>query len=269
MSDAAKQTDPGLPTIVADYGASLLDAAVWVRVTDGCRYRDLCLSHASESKMAARHYRAGAAQAMLQIPGEANAKFSFLFVLSGRITITPAKGESIRLNSFDAAARYGGNEPARIMLSHGAEFICVVSIDNDAGLLGNPGEGRWRVSREEETAYHLGQGPRRYFSYRNLGIDELTERRIHIHLVRAQQSVAGGTGFHTHTMGQMFYVLRGSADLDVADRPSLYMKSGDAMCIAPHMKHDVARFSDDYLVLEMCVPADYDTSDVAAPSPIV
>ena len=39
------------------------------------------------------------------------------------------------------------------------------------------------------------------------------------------------------------------------------------MCVGrgPHMRHNVTNFSGDYAVLEMCVPAEYDTIAVDAP----
>ena len=40
------------------------------------------------------------------------------------------------------------------------------------------------------------------------------------------------------------------------------MAAGDAMCICPGLGHNVPAMSPDYSVLEMCVPADYDTNDL-------
>jgi mannose-6-phosphate isomerase-like protein (cupin superfamily) len=123
------------------------------------------------------------------------------------------------------------------------------------------GDGRWSITADGEDAYVQGEGPRAYFRYRDLGVAEATGRRIHIHLVRSTKAISGGTGWHSHSMGQLFYVLRGWADLAVERQPWVKMVAGDAMCIAKGMKHNVPGFSEDYLVLEMCIPADYDTVD--------
>ena len=66
-------------------------------------------------------------------------------------------------------------------------------------------------------------------------------------------------------MGQIFYILRGWSELVVEDAAAFRMTPGDAMCLAPGMRHNVPGFSSDYLLLEMCVPADYDTIDAPPP----
>jgi quercetin dioxygenase-like cupin family protein len=65
-------------------------------------------------------------------------------------------------------------------------------------------------------------------------------------------------------MGQIFYVLEGWADLALEKRPWVRMGAGDAMSIGAGIGHNVPRFSRDYALVEMCVPADYDTIDIDA-----
>ena len=119
------------------------------------------------------------------------------------------------------------------------------------------------VNRDVPAAYKKGDGPRSYFLYRDLGLSAATDRRIHIHALKATApSAAGGTGAHRHTMCQLFYVMKGWADLQVQGQPDVRMHGGDAMCIAAGLKHNVPAFAADYTIIEICIPADYDTVDV-------
>ena len=60
---------------------------------------------------------------------------------------------------------------------------------------------------------------------------------------------------------------RSWAMLAVEGRGERRMHAGDAMCLCAGIRHDVPAHSHDYVVLEMCVPADYDTT--ATPPPAV
>jgi hypothetical protein len=68
-------------------------------------------------------------------------------------------------------------------------------------------------------------------------------------------------------MAQWFWILGGSAVIRVEDMPEWELVEGDAMCIGygERMRHNVAPLTGDYAVLEMCVPAEYDT--IAVPPP--
>jgi mannose-6-phosphate isomerase-like protein (cupin superfamily) len=264
MNNQAAQS---FPTIVSGFGYSPIGPALWkLDPVSRLEYRDLSLQEASEKRLIGRHYRA--AGETLSISGliRPNAVFEFLFLLAGHVTLMDAGKEGLILNAFDSATRYGRGKETHLSCSHDAEFILLYSTDHQQSILGDGSSESWLVRRENEDAYVTGDGPRAYFKYRDLGVSEATSRRIHIHVVRATApSNKGGTGWHSHSMGQLFYVLRGSADVVVEFRPAVRMQSGDAMCVAPRMRHDVPSFSRDYLVLEMCIPADYDTvaSDTA------
>src|SRR5690606_8170998 len=111
-------------------------------------------------------------------------------------------------------------------------------------------------SNDDFENYELGNGPRKFFYYRDLGTKEQTDGRIHLHLVQATEPGAG-TGWHYHSMAQWFMILRGTSTIAVEDHTYQPLVRGDAMCVGrgPDMRHNVAPFSRDYVVLEMCVPA--------------
>lgn len=257
---------PTYPSIVSGFGYSPLAPALWQPEPDvGMAFRDLSLAQASDDALIGRHWRAGGVvveTAALILPETA---FAFIFVLAGSVGLQEGDKPPIVLRALDSATRIGAGKATNFTLSHDAECIEIKSSEVGARLLGT-GDGRWLPNHEEETAYVQGQGPRAFFRYRDLGVADASQRRVHIHVVRATRASAdNGTGWHSHSMGQLFYILRGWGDLSVERQPGLRMSTGDAMCISPRMKHNVPRFSADYLVLEMCIPADYDTVD--APNP--
>lgn len=249
------------PTIVEGFGYAPSQPALWRESeTAPLQYRDLSLRQASNDTFVGRHLRTGgAAPSGLSLLAP-DAAFAFYFVLSGRVTLRRAGQDDILLHPYDAATRHGLGAPVTWDFSHDAELIELKATPRDASLFGG-GDGWWVVQSEDERDYLQGDGPRAYFKYRDLGVAAATKRRIHIHVVRATKALDGGTGWHSHSMGQLFYVLRGWADLQVDRRPAVRMAQGDAMCVPKRLKHNVPAFSADYLVLEMCIPADYDTVD--------
>jgi quercetin dioxygenase-like cupin family protein len=121
-------------------------------------------------------------------------------------------------------------------------------------------------TREVPENYELGAGPRKFFRYRDLGTRRLTDDRIHIHIVRATEP-GPGTGWHYHSMAQWFMIIGGDSWIRVESRPAQHIEYLDTMCIGsgPNMRHNVAPYSGDYAVLEMCVPAVYETNAVPPP----
>ena len=252
------------PPIVSGFGFSPLPQALWrtdARSQLSCR--DLSLDQASADVLRSRHLRAAGASIRTDALGDPEAAFAFIFVLAGKVSFQPADGAAVTLAALDSVCRYGAGHKTSWTLSHDAEVVEIVAGPAAAPSLGLPAATprQWHVNLEDEDLYSMGEGPRKYFRYRDLGVAATTGRRIHIHVVRSTKAIEGGTGWHWHTMGQLFYVLRGWAEITVEHQPWVKMSAGDAMCVAPRMAHNVPAFSQDYLVLEMCIPADYDTVD--------
>lgn len=55
--------------------------------------------------------------------------------------------------------------------------------------------------------------------------------------VLAELAVGGSAPRHTHPGEEFVYVLEGTATFDMAGRPSLAIKTGDAFVIPPHTPH--------------------------------
>ena len=105
-------------------------------------------------------------------------------------------------------------------------------------------------------------GLRSYFEYRDLGIVDATKGKVLVHVLRAKEPCPGPGGYHTHDLEfQMNYVLRGWTRVEIEDVGEVRFEAGDSWYQNPNVKHEVLEFSDDFEVLEICMPADFPTAD--------
>jgi quercetin dioxygenase-like cupin family protein len=239
----------------------------------GLQQRDLLLRQASSGQMGALHMRAvasGSAAAW-----GAHLPFRFLYVTSGALSfrlrddaMTLAAGDTALTETLALASDIAWSadfEAVEITAPAAGENVNpepllampLPTLDQAAAIAG--------ITRDTPDAYKVGNGPRRYFKYRDLGVIDATDRRIHIHQVSAVDTPEGGTGWHIHSMSQLFYVFSGWVDINIEGQGLVHMEGGDAMCICADMGHNVAGFSADYDLIEVCLPADYSTKDIPAP----
>jgi mannose-6-phosphate isomerase-like protein (cupin superfamily) len=242
----------------------------------GLQSMELDLGPASDGLFSARRIRVK--------PGETapdtgwyrhDGDFDFIYVLSGSVAIETEAGEHCTLGpgasglypALTLRREYGATPDLEyIRVTVPGELPVIAGRDSElparAGQL-NPGRQPVYTFDLPET-YVVGAGPRSFFEYRDLGTASATAGRIHIHVVHAVESGAG-TGWHYHSMAQWFLILEGSADIAVEEEPIFHMGPLDSMCVGRGMRHDVVRFSSDYKLIEMCVPADYETVGIAPP----
>jgi quercetin dioxygenase-like cupin family protein len=242
-------------------------------------YRDLGLAAATGGRMASQHIRAtGRAGEMRDDWHYHDLDFQFFYVLRGSITIETEHGDVVVLGPGASGYQpplyrhreYDFTEDYEVVAIYApATFETVHGFDAPLPerATGLAADRRPVYTHDTDDAYEMGAGPRKFFKYRDLGTREPTDGRIHIHVVRATGQPGEGTGWHYHTMAQWFMILDGFSDIRVEDRPRQRLRAGDTMCIGagPEMRHNVAPYSGDYAVLEMCVPAEYETIAVEAP----
>ena len=116
------------------------------------------------------------------------------------------------------------------------------------------------------TSFHKSAdwkpGMRPYFQYRDLGIVEATKGKVLVHVIRATEASSGPGGYHTHDVEfQMNYVLRGWTRVEFEDVGEVRFEAGDSWYQPPNIKHEVLEFSEDFEVIEICMPADFPTRD--------
>lgn len=261
----SSEWEPGTVPPIA-YGWCPADSGEWVSSGDGFLARDLGLAEASNGLLSARQVRAdnGSDGAETAAWRTSTADYRFWFVLAGSAQVELGS-ETVALRPWSAVCLRPGS--AYRFTSLGPDFLLLEIQSTAAARLSPGGSGTWDgyESHDAEEAYTSGDGPRAYFAYRDLGTRTFTDRRIHTHIVRASEPVSGGTGWHNHTMSQWVYVLRGVGAVSVAGHGEIPLAPGDCMCLGVGTKHDVSEFSDDYTVLEMCVPAEYETASFDGP----
>lgn len=271
----SRQKYPPLPLT---YSLGPVANAVWKESRyQGLRARDLGMASASKTQMDAIELRADTDGAFDKWVGADGSTLHMLFLLDGTISFTMPNGEVVDLNKGDVVHRTFLNaaEAVRYQAGFAALELTAPAIGASAGQLDQmlkiepkAHSGSWQdeVYREAEEAYIKGDGPRKFFLYRDLGGAEQSAQRVHIQIVRAtEKSPAGGTGWHIHSMSQLVLVLRGEAQISVQGAGELMFRSGDVMTLGADTGHDVSAFSEDYLVVELCLPGDYDTASSDAP----
>ena len=105
-------------------------------------------------------------------------------------------------------------------------------------------------------------GLRSSFEYWDLGIVAATKGNVLAHVLRAKEPCCGSGGYYTHDLEfQMNYVLCGWTHVEFEDVGEVRLEAGDRWYQDPSIKHEVLEFSDDFEVIEICMPADFPTVD--------
>ena len=107
--------------------------------------------------------------------------------------------------------------------------------------------------------------------YRDLGIEEATDGLALAHVVRAAQPfpVEGVAGPHRHLLHFHFcYVLKGWQTMRVAGQDEIVTaREGTAWIQPPGIVHEVLGYSDDREILEIVLPANFETVDAGYDAP--
>jgi mannose-6-phosphate isomerase-like protein (cupin superfamily) len=111
----------------------------------------------------------------------------------------------------------------------------------------------------------LADGLRPFAKYRDFGFAKATDGLVQAHVLRFNRGYDPAISkrhFHTPQL-QMLYLLKGWLKFEFEGTGEIVMKEGSAWIQPPGMKHTVLGASDDCEVIEITMPADYDTVDVA------
>ena len=112
---------------------------------------------------------------------------------------------------------------------------------------------------------HFERGLRSFFEYRDLGIKQATAGKVDAHVIRA----AAGTEFssqpHRHkTSFQLVYVLKGWIEFEYEGQGRVRLEAGSCVHQPPEIRHREVGHSEDVEMLEIVLPASFETEDVAA-----
>jgi hypothetical protein len=110
-------------------------------------------------------------------------------------------------------------------------------------------------------------GLRAYARYRDLGIAEASQGLARAHVIRliGPCNPAEVSKLHFHDVDfQMVYVLKGWVKTYMEGQGETLMKEGSAWTQPPRIKHLIMDYSDDVELLEVILPADFKTVELAA-----
>jgi mannose-6-phosphate isomerase-like protein (cupin superfamily) len=110
-------------------------------------------------------------------------------------------------------------------------------------------------------------GLRAYAKYRDLGIAEATHGLARAHVIRlvGPCNPAEVSKLHYHDVEfQMVYVLKGWVKTYIEGQGETLMKQGSSWTQPPRVKHLIMDYSDDVELLEVILPAEFKTVELAA-----
>src|SRR5262245_15148572 len=127
-----------------------------------------------------------------------------------------------------------------------------------------------RRAKQAFTVSHLGEGDfavglRRYAKYRDLGMAKATGGMVQAHVIRfvGPCNPDEVSKLHYHDVEfQMVYVLKGWIKTELEGQGAHVMRPGSAWLQPPKIKHKVLDYSDDCEVLEVILPAEFDTVEL-------
>ena len=124
---------------------------------------------------------------------------------------------------------------------------------------------RIAISHHREEDFKA-DGLRTYAQYRDLGIAEATHGLAQAHVIRLSGpcNPAEVSKLHYHDVEfQMVYVLKGWVKTYMEGQGETLMKEGSAWTQPPRIKHLIMDYSDDVELLEVILPAEFKTVELA------
>ncbi len=119
-------------------------------------------------------------------------------------------------------------------------------------------KGKLHVSHAKDSPFVSGLRP--YFKYRDLGMAERTGGKVQAHVIAPDGPYEKPGDLHYHNLDfQMVYVLKGWAKVYFEGHGEIMLEEGSCMYQEPGIDHRVMEYSDDYTVIEITMPAEFET----------
>ncbi len=110
------------------------------------------------------------------------------------------------------------------------------------------------------TSEFKDDGLRPFFQYRDLGIRDATNGAIVAHVIRAKPGAQMHPERHHHEVQfQMVYVLKGWVKFNYAGVGEVTLTAGSCVHQPPGIRHTELAHSDDLELIEIVMPADFET----------
>jgi hypothetical protein len=123
---------------------------------------------------------------------------------------------------------------------------------------------RFLIQHSKGEADFKNDGLRPYAMYRDLGLAKATNGMAQGHIIRMVPPCTDEVRkrhFHV-TKLQYAYILRGWMKLEVDGQGTLVAKKGTIFMLPQNVRHTVLDYSDDCELMEVILPADYETVNV-------
>jgi len=142
---------------------------------------------------------------------------------------------------------------------------------NKAKAISSASSRRARPKQRIAISHHRDEdfkadGLRAYAKYRDLGIAEASNGLARAHVIRliGPCNPAEVSKLHFHDVEfQMVYVLKGWVKTYMEGQGETLMKEGSAWTQPPRVKHLIMDYSDDVELLEVILPAEFKTVELA------
>ena len=109
------------------------------------------------------------------------------------------------------------------------------------------------------------RGLRSFCEYRDLGIKDATEGRVDAHVIRAAAGKEFSSQPHFHrTTFQLVYILKGWIEFEYENQGIVRLEAGSCVHQPPNIRHRELGHSDDIEMLEVVLPAGFETEEVEA-----
>ncbi len=134
----------------------------------------------------------------------------------------------------------------------------------DSETHGSPASGPvppgFSVSHAKDTPFVSG-GLRAFFEYRDLAIKGATTGRFGAHVIRARAGTEAVPQWHTHDVEfQMVYVTRGWVVFEYEGVGEVRLEPGSCVHQPPGIRHRELAHSDDLELIEITLPAEFETT---------
>ena len=111
---------------------------------------------------------------------------------------------------------------------------------------------------------HFERGLRSFFEYRDLGIQRATAGRVNAHVIRAAAGQEFNGQPHVHELDfQMVYVLKGWVEFEYEGQGVVRLEAGSCVYQPPGIRHREVGHSADIEMLEIVMPGEFATREVA------
>ena len=116
-----------------------------------------------------------------------------------------------------------------------------------------------------DTAFEA-KGLRALLDYRDLGIRGATEGQVGVQVIRARPGSESMPEWHSHRVDfQMIYILKGWFTFEYEGHGEVTLRPGACVHQPPGIRHREIAHSDDAELIEITLPAEYETQSRDAP----